>query len=98
MYCLQWLLPLLLVPKPALPYLLAQVQYTAFFSLYVLGFILKRKPCILCTAVFLLTCLLVCWSGLGHCIFWIADDQDDQTTCRPAHPNHPHTLPLAMQL
>ncbi|GAV07133.1 hypothetical protein RvY_17009 [Ramazzottius varieornatus] len=77
MYCLQWLLPLLLVPKPALPYLMAQVEYTAFFTLYIVGFILKRKPCILCTVVFLLTCFLVCWSGIGNCVFWVNGNATD---------------------
>lgn len=43
MYCLQWLIPVLLIPKPIHPALL--YNHAVFIFLYLLGFFLERKPC-----------------------------------------------------
>ena len=68
MYCLQWLIPVLLIPKPINPALLH--NHVIFMVLYLIGFFLERKPCTICSIVFLATVFLVCYSGLGNCIFW----------------------------
>lgn len=68
MYCLQWLIPVLLIPKPLNP---ALVQtHVMFMVLYLIGFFLERKPCTLCSLVFLAAVFLICYSGVGNCLFW----------------------------
>ncbi|XP_065162617.1 bladder cancer-associated protein [Atheta coriaria] len=67
MYCLQWLIPVLLIPKPINP---AMVHtHVMFMVLYLIGFFLERKPCTICSLVFLVTLLLICYSGVGNCLF-----------------------------
>ncbi|XP_024947637.1 bladder cancer-associated protein-like [Cephus cinctus] len=51
MYCLQWLIPVLLIPKPVNPALLQ--THVMFMVLYLIGFFLERKPCTICSIVFL---------------------------------------------
>ncbi|XP_050311912.1 bladder cancer-associated protein [Anthonomus grandis grandis] len=68
MYCLQWLIPVLLIPKPSNPVLVQ--THVMFIVLYLIGFFLERKPCTVCTLMFLATVFLVCYSGLGNCLFW----------------------------
>ncbi|XP_076398099.1 BLCAP apoptosis inducing factor bc10 [Megachile rotundata] len=68
MYCLQWLIPVLLIPKPVNPALLQ--TYLMFMTLYLIGFFLERKPCTICSLVFLVAVLLNCYSGTGNCILW----------------------------
>ncbi|XP_063701090.1 bladder cancer-associated protein [Culicoides brevitarsis] len=75
MYCLQALLPVLLIPKPqANP---AMVQTHIFFViLFLVSFFLERKPCTICSIVFISACFLICYSGIfphsviGACLFW----------------------------
>ena len=70
MYCLQWLIPVLLIPKPVAPALL--YNHVMFMVLYLIGFFLERKPCTICSLVFILAVALNCSSdgSYGHCIFW----------------------------
>lgn len=68
MYCLQWLLPLLLIPKPANPFLLQ--NHSMFMTLYLASFFLERRPCTICTIVFVAAVTLMCYSGLGNCFFF----------------------------
>ncbi|KAG5673510.1 hypothetical protein PVAND_003552 [Polypedilum vanderplanki] len=68
MYCLQCLLPVLLLPKPT--------EHNSFFIhrlfiiLYLISFFLERKPCTICALVFVTAVFLLCQSGGYSCIFW----------------------------
>lgn len=68
MYCLQWLLPLLLIPRPLNPFMLN--NHSMFMTLYLASFFLERRPCTICTVVFICAVFLICYSGLGNCIFF----------------------------
>ncbi|XP_031835953.1 BLCAP apoptosis inducing factor bc10 [Nomia melanderi] len=68
MFCLQWLIPVLLIPKPVNPTLLQ--THFMFVTLYLIGFFLERKPCAICSLVFLTAVFLICYSGLGNCLLW----------------------------
>lgn len=68
MYCLQWLIPVLLIPKPVNPALLQ--THVMFMALYLIGFFLERKPCTICSLVFLAAVFLICYSGIGNCLLW----------------------------
>ncbi|KAL1518376.1 hypothetical protein ABEB36_002008 [Hypothenemus hampei] len=76
MYCLQWLIPVLLMPKPSNPALIQ--THVMFMVLYLIGFFLERKPCTVCTLVFLVTVFLVCYSGSGNCLFWGTFCEDEK--------------------
>lgn len=67
MYCLQWLLPLLLIPRPANLFLLH--NHSMFMTLYLASFFLERRPCTICTIVFIVAVILICYSGIGNCLF-----------------------------
>lgn len=67
MYCLQWLLPVLFLPKPTSP-LMLQNQFLVVV-LYILGFLLERRPCTLCIAVFIIAVCVICYSDISHCVF-----------------------------
>lgn len=68
MYCLQWLIPVLLIPKPIDPaFVLNHVMFMVF---YLFGFFVERKPCTICSLIFILAVALLCSSGYGGCIFW----------------------------
>lgn len=78
MYCLQWLIPVLLIPKPINPALL--YNHAMFIVLYLASFFLERKPCTVCSIVFVSTVFLVCYSCVGNCLFWQCPEiecQDD---------------------
>ncbi|XP_077290416.1 BLCAP apoptosis inducing factor bc10 [Arctopsyche grandis] len=92
MYCLQWLLPVLLIPKPVNAALMP--THAMFVALYLLGFFLERKPCAICSVLFLAAVLLICHSGLGCCLFW-ADhcDLDRCHTTAAASASAPHHSP-----
>lgn len=69
MYCLQWLIPILLIPKPVNPALL--YNHVMFMVLYLFGFFIERKPCTICSLVFVFAVVLICSTGNGNsCIFW----------------------------
>lgn len=67
MYCLQWLIPVLLIPKPTNATLLQ--NHVMFVVLYLVGYVLERKPCTICSLVFATAVFLLCFSGFGNCIF-----------------------------
>lgn len=77
MYCLQWLIPVLLIPKPVNPAFL--YNHAMFMVLYLTGFFLERKPCTVCSLVFLTAVFLICYSCNGNCLFWSCDDCEDST-------------------
>ncbi|ELU12011.1 hypothetical protein CAPTEDRAFT_92652 [Capitella teleta] len=68
MYCLQWLIPVLLIPKPVNPALL--YNHAMFMMLYLTGFFLERKPCTVCSIVFLTAVFMICYNCRGNCLFW----------------------------
>jgi len=72
MYCLQWLIPVLLIPKPLPAGLLH--NHVVFLVLYLTGFFLERKPCTICSLVFLAAVIVLCYSGYGNCLFWTCAD------------------------
>uniref|UniRef100_A0A1E1X1U3 Putative conserved plasma membrane protein n=1 Tax=Amblyomma aureolatum TaxID=187763 RepID=A0A1E1X1U3_9ACAR len=80
MYCLQWLIPVLLIPKPMN---LALVQnHVMFMVLSLTGFFLERKPCTICSLVFIAAVFLICYSGMGNCIFSLFVNCNS-VTCEP---------------
>ena len=76
MYCLQWLLPVLLLPKPLQPALLH--THAVFVALYLVGFFLEKRPCIVCTLVFAASMLVLCSSGPGGCLIWGVGCEEDE--------------------
>ncbi|XKL63297.1 hypothetical protein PGB90_005661 [Kerria lacca] len=77
MYCLQFLIPVLLLPKPLNPPMLQ--THAVIMVLYLAGFFLERKPCTICSIVFLAAAILLCYSGIGNCIFW--NNNCDSASC-----------------
>lgn len=74
MYCLQWMLPLLIMPKPVNPAM--ALHHSMFMTLYLLDFFISRKPCTICSAVFIIALTLLCYSGLPGCVFCGIFDSD----------------------
>lgn len=74
MYCLQWLIPVLLIPKPLNPALLH--NHAMFLILYLTGFFLERKPCTICSIVFIAAVFLICYNCVGNCIFWGCPEEE----------------------
>ncbi|KAI5085606.1 bladder cancer-associated protein [Silurus meridionalis] len=72
MYCLQWLLPVLLIPKPLNPAL--WFNHSMFMGFYLLSFLLERKPCTICALVFLAALFLICYSCWGNCFLYHCHD------------------------
>ena len=64
MYCLQWMLPVLFVPKSAC--LMVVQDQMLVVLLYLLAFFIERRPCILCVLVFVVAIFVTCISGVGH--------------------------------
>ena len=79
MYCLQWLIPVLLLPKPVNPALL--YNHVMFVVLYLTGFFLERKPCTICSLVFIVAMILICYSGYESCPFWDSCSQETGYPC-----------------
>lgn len=69
MYCLQWLIPVLLIPKPVNLAFLS--NHVVVMVLYLVGFFLERKPCTMCSLVFLTILILISNSG---------DDSDPESS------------------
>lgn len=66
MYCLQWMLPILFIPKS--PCALIVQDQMMVILLYLLAFFIERRPCVLCILVFMVAIIVICSSGLGHLI------------------------------
>lgn len=79
MYCLQWLIPVLLLPKPVNPAFL--YNHAMFMVLYLTSFFLERKPCTICSLVFIVAVILICYSCTGNCLFWNCDENCQTGTC-----------------
>ncbi|GFO03201.1 Bladder cancer-associated protein [Plakobranchus ocellatus] len=85
MYCLQWLIPVLLMPKPLNPAFI--YNHAMFVVLYLTGFFLVRKPCTICSLVFLAAVFLICYNCVGNCILWQCpsdecEGADCESTCQ----------------
>ncbi|KAK7099946.1 hypothetical protein V1264_022970 [Littorina saxatilis] len=76
MYCLQWLIPVLLMPKPLNPAFI--YNHAMFIILYLTGFFLVRKPCTICSLVFLAAVFLICYNCVGNCILWHCTEDECQ--------------------
>jgi len=74
MYCLQWMLPVLFLPRPTSVVML-QNQFMVVM-LYLIGFLFERRPCTLCLLVFIIAIYVVCYSNITHCIFCFETPQD----------------------
>ncbi|CEF66708.1 Bladder cancer-associated protein [Strongyloides ratti] len=69
MYCLQWLLPLFLIPKVG--FHPDQIIERAILSwIYLIGFFIERRPCHVCTAAFIIFLLAYCYSDPDNCVFY----------------------------
>lgn len=66
MYCIQWLLPLFLLPHPILP----SIHHYFFLVLHLLNFLLEKRPCTICLLVFCAASILFCYNRWEQCIFW----------------------------
>ena len=51
--------------NPALLY-----NHVVLMALYLTGFFLERKPCTICSLVFVFAVILICSSGNNSCLFW----------------------------
>uniref|UniRef100_A0AC35FFW8 Bladder cancer-associated protein n=1 Tax=Panagrolaimus sp. PS1159 TaxID=55785 RepID=A0AC35FFW8_9BILA len=70
MYCLQWLLPMLLIPKNLYLHPTFIVDQIVFFYVYMIAFFIERRPCYSCTLIFLVAVSFLCYSDSDRCIFW----------------------------
>ncbi|KHJ46241.1 hypothetical protein D918_03289 [Trichuris suis] len=78
MYCLQWLIPVLLMPKPMVhPSMMFSHALLMFF--YLLSFFFERRPCVICSFVFLLALFMLCYNDQDSCLLW--------PTCRTSPEN-----------
>jgi len=78
MYCLQWLIPVLLLPKPVNPAFL--YNHAMFVILYLVGFVLERRPCAICSLVFAAAVFLICYSWSSHCVVWPCEPLEVSST------------------
>ncbi|CAH8664955.1 unnamed protein product [Dicrocoelium dendriticum] len=68
MFCLQWILPLLFLPKPSNP--ATCVHHTIYVLLFLICFFLERRPCGVCALLLFVFILLPCSSSLDTlCLF-----------------------------
>ncbi|RCN50755.1 hypothetical protein ANCCAN_03141 [Ancylostoma caninum] len=74
MYCAQWLIPVLLIPKHWL-HPLFLVEQALFMWFYIIAFFLERRPCHICSAIFFIALGLLCWTDPDTCIFWPTCDR-----------------------
>lgn len=66
MYCIQWLLPLFLLPHPIVP----SIHHYLFLVLHLLTFLIEKRPCTICLLVFFTAAILFCYNCWEQCIFW----------------------------
>uniref|UniRef100_A0A915DDF5 Bladder cancer-associated protein n=1 Tax=Ditylenchus dipsaci TaxID=166011 RepID=A0A915DDF5_9BILA len=68
MYCLQWLIPVLLIPKHLIhPTFL--IDQALFLWFYIIGFALERRPCYICMIIFFAAVFFICYSS-EECALW----------------------------
>ncbi|KAI6241243.1 hypothetical protein M3Y99_00348400 [Aphelenchoides fujianensis] len=76
MYCLQYMLPVILIPKPLIhPTFL--VDHVLFLWFYVIGFLVERKPCHVCIFMFFLAAFFLCYSDSESCTLWPLCKRED---------------------
>ncbi|KRY90657.1 Bladder cancer-associated protein A [Trichinella pseudospiralis] len=79
MYCLQWLIPVLLLPKPLVhPSML--YSHAMFVAVYLLTFFLERRPCYICSFVFFFALTLLCYQDKNACILWPSCKMDSRNS------------------
>ncbi|CAG0900109.1 unnamed protein product, partial [Darwinula stevensoni] len=81
MYCLQWLLPVLLMPKPMNPALF--FNHAMFMLVYLIGFYLEKKPCTICSLIFMIAFFLICYNCFSNCIICFSKQcsPSDSSSC-----------------
>ncbi|TPP67611.1 Bladder cancer-associated protein [Fasciola gigantica] len=68
MFCLQWVLPLLFLPKPVNP--AGHLHHMIYVLLFLTCFFLERKPCGVCAVILFAFLILPCSSSLDKlCLF-----------------------------
>uniref|UniRef100_A0A7E4ZS60 Bladder cancer-associated protein n=1 Tax=Panagrellus redivivus TaxID=6233 RepID=A0A7E4ZS60_PANRE len=70
MYCLQWLIPFLLIPKNLAVHPTFLFDQAMFFWIYMLGFFIERRPCYSCTLIFIVSLGFLCYMDSDRCVFW----------------------------
>ncbi|PAV81303.1 hypothetical protein WR25_09309 [Diploscapter pachys] len=87
MYCLQWMIPVLLIPKHWLhPIFL--IEQTLFIWIYIIDFFIERKPCHICSAIFIIALARICYSDTDACIFWpTCTTRNDGQVCNYVYKN-----------
>ncbi|ESO02012.1 hypothetical protein HELRODRAFT_65582 [Helobdella robusta] len=68
MYCLQWLIPVLLIPKPVNPAFF--YNHAMFIILYLISFFIQQKPCAICSIIFIVALFVMCYSNIDGCVVW----------------------------
>jgi len=64
-----------MLPKPVNPSY--AIHHSVLIVSYLLDFFLEKKPCTICSAVFVVAMALVCYSGHACCIFGCVDDDGE---------------------
>ncbi|UXI17211.1 hypothetical protein NH340_JMT03154 [Sarcoptes scabiei] len=62
MYCLQWLIPVLLIPKPTNSFHLQ--NHIMFVILYMISCFLERKTCVICLLLFAIMVFILCFPSI----------------------------------
>ncbi|KAI1721685.1 bladder cancer-related protein BC10 domain-containing protein [Ditylenchus destructor] len=84
MYCLQWLIPVLLIPKHLVhPTFL--IDQALFLWFYIIGFVLERRPCYICMLIFSAAVFFICYSDEDKCVLWPICKMDDGEMCQSAY-------------
>merc|ERR1712130_1000525 len=68
MYCIQFLLPVLLLPRPANPYLL--LEHSMFLILYIFSAFLETRPCLICSLIFVGFITILCLNCQDGCVLF----------------------------
>ncbi|KAI6178522.1 hypothetical protein M3Y98_00509700 [Aphelenchoides besseyi] len=80
MYCLQYMLPVLLIPKPLVhPTFL--IDHALFLWFYVIGFLIDKRPCHI--VMFLICGGFLCYSASDSCTLWpLCEPMADADLCK----------------
>uniref|UniRef100_A0A1I7ZJU9 Bladder cancer-associated protein n=1 Tax=Steinernema glaseri TaxID=37863 RepID=A0A1I7ZJU9_9BILA len=92
MYCLQWLIPVLFIPKHVLhpTYL---VDQAFLLSAWLCAFFLDRRPCYVCSFLFIVAVLVMCFNDSDSFPFWPScDTVFNGETCRYVVEESGHSL------
>ncbi|KAI6182867.1 hypothetical protein M3Y97_00426800 [Aphelenchoides bicaudatus] len=82
MYCLQFLVPVLFIPKPLIhPTFL--IDNAIFLWIYIIGFCIDKKPCHVCLVLFIIAAIALCYSDSENFPLWPScEPSTDSLLCR----------------